>query len=108
MSETTGPADMNAQVIEDFRANGGAVDEAAGGFFAGKPVLILHTSGAKTGKERLHPLVYATQEDRLVVAASKGGAPTHPHWFLNLRANPDVTVEVGTETFSARATIVAP
>ena len=106
MSDTPDVRDINAQVIQDFRANGGAVDEAMGGFFAGKPVLILHTTGAKTGKERLTPLVYATDDDRLVLAASKGGAPSDPHWLSNLRAHPDVAVEVGTETFSARATIV--
>lgn len=98
--------DFNAQVIEDFRANAGAVDHAAGGFFAGKPVLILHNTGAKTGKSRMNPLVYATHEGSYVVAATKGGAPKHPHWFHNVRANPDVTVEVGTEQFPATATIV--
>lgn len=98
--------DINTQVIDDFRANAGAVDEAVGGFFAGKPVLILHNTGAKTGKLRLNPLVYATHNGSYVVAASKGGAPNHPHWYLNVRANPDVTVEVGEERFSARATIV--
>jgi deazaflavin-dependent oxidoreductase (nitroreductase family) len=102
MSSTPSAGDFNQQVIEDFRANNGAV----GGFFAGKPVLILHTTGAKTGKQRLNPLVYATHDDRLVVVASKGGAPTHPDWFFNVRANPDVTVEVGTERFPAKATII--
>ena len=98
--------DMNTQVIVDFRSNDGAVDVAAGGFFKGRPVLILHNTGAKTGKLRLNPLVYATHEGSYVVVASKGGAPNHPHWYLNVRANPDVTVEVGTEAFPARATIV--
>ena len=98
--------DINKQVIEDFRANDGAVDAAVGGFFEGKPVLILHNTGAKTGKQRLNPLVYATHDGSYVVVASKGGAPDHPHWFLNVRANPDVTVEVGTEKFPAKATIV--
>ena len=102
MSSTPPVGGFNQQVIEDFRANNGAV----GGFFAGKPVLILHNTGAKTGKQRLNPLVYATHDDRHVVAASKGGAPTHPDWFFNVRANPDVTVEVGTETFPAKATII--
>ena len=98
--------DMNRHVIEDFRANGGVVDNAAGGFFQGKPVLILHNTGAKTGQRRLNPLVYATDGDRYLVAASKGGAPSHPHWLLNVRANPDVTVEVGVEEFPATATVV--
>lgn len=97
---------INEEVIEDFRANAGAVEVAMGGIFAGKPVLILHNTGAKTGKLRLNPLVYARHDGRYVVAASKGGAPDHPHWFLNVRANPDVTVEVGTDTFAAKATIV--
>ena len=94
--------DFNGQVIDEFRANGGAV----GGFFAGKPLLLLHHVGAKTGLERVTPLVYAADGDRYVIAASKGGAPTHPHWFLNVQANQDVSVEVGSESFPARATIV--
>ena len=98
--------DMNTQVIEDFRANAGAVDHALGGFFAGKPVLILHNTGAKTGELRMNPLVYAIHDGSYVVAATKGGAPNHPHWLLNVRANPHVTVEVGTERFPATATIV--
>ena len=98
--------DINNQVIEDFRGNSGAVDTAAGGFFEGKPVLLLQHTGAKTGKQRVSPLVYATHEGSYVVVASKGGAPNHPHWYLNVRANTDVTVEVGTEAFPARATIV--
>ncbi len=102
MSSTPPAGGFNQQVIEDFRANNGAV----GGFFTGKPVLILHTTGAKTGKKRLNPLVYATHEDRYVIVASKGGAPTHPDWFFNVRANPDVTLEVGTERFPAKATII--
>ena len=99
-------AAINQQVIEDFRANGGAVDVALGGFFVGKPVLILHSTGAKTGKQRLNPLVYATHDERYVVAATKGGAPNHPDWFFNVRANPEVTVEVGTERFPAKATLI--
>lgn len=102
MSSTPSAGGFNQQVIEDFRANDGAV----GGFFEGKPVLILHTTGAKSGKQRLNPLVYATDDDRYVVAASKGGAPTHPDWFFNVRANPDLTVEVGIEKFPAKATII--
>ncbi|MDX1449891.1 MAG: nitroreductase family deazaflavin-dependent oxidoreductase [Acidimicrobiia bacterium] len=94
-------------VIEEFRANGGAVDEAAGGFFKGKPLLILHHEGAKTGKRRMNPLVYADHDGTYVVAASRGGAPTHPDWLFNVRANPNVTVELGTETFPATATVVA-
>lgn len=106
MTSTPRVDDINKQVIDEFRANNGAVDVAMGGFFAGKPVLILHNTGARTGKLRLNPLVYATHESGYVVAATKGGAPTHPDWFFNVRANPDVTVEVGTEEFPAKATIV--
>ena len=106
MTSTPPVDDINKYVIEDFRTSNGAVDVAMGGFFAGKPVLILHTTGAKTGKQRLNPLVYARRHGSYVVAATKGGSPHHPHWFLNVRANPDVTVEVGTEKFPAKATIV--
>lgn len=98
--------DINAPVIAEFRANGGAVDHAMGGFFQGKPLLILHNTGAKTGKLRTNPLVYANYDGGYVVAATKGGAPDHPHWLHNVRANPEVTVEVGTAQFSARATVI--
>ncbi|HEX8804555.1 MAG TPA: nitroreductase family deazaflavin-dependent oxidoreductase [Acidimicrobiales bacterium] len=94
-------SDWNAKVIEEFRANGGKV----GGQFAGAPMLILHTTGARTGAERVNPLVYQPDGDRMVVFASKGGAPTNPDWFHNLRANPDVTVEVGEGTVRARARV---
>ena len=99
--------DINTPVIEEFRTNGGAVDRAMDGFFEDKPLLILRHTGAKTGKLRINPLVYALHDGSYVVAATKGGAPNHPHWFLNVRANPDVIVEVGTERFPAKATIVS-
>ena len=99
--KTTDYNAFNRQLIEEFRANGGKV----GGMFAGAPLLLLTTTGAKSGQPRVAPLAYTTDNGRLVVIASKGGAPTHPDWFHNLRANPDVTVEVGTETFPARATV---
>jgi deazaflavin-dependent oxidoreductase (nitroreductase family) len=98
--------DINGPVIEEFRANGGAVDQAMGGFFKGKPLLLLHHTGAKTGQPRINPLVYATHEGTYVVAATKGGSAHHPHWLLNVRANPDVKVEVGTKDFDAKATVV--
>lgn len=98
--------DINAPVIAEFRANGGAVDLAMGGFFKGKPLLILHHTGAKSGTVRMNPLVYAVHDGSYVVAATKGGAAHHPHWFLNVRANPEVTVELGTEQFPAKATVV--
>lgn len=94
--------DWNRQIIEEFRANEGKV----GGSFEGAPLLLLTTTGAKSGKQRINPLVYTTDGDRLVIIASKGGAPTNPDWYHNIVAHPDVTVEVGTETFEARATVV--
>lgn len=93
---------MNDQIIEEFRANEGVV----GGFFAGKPLLLLHNTGAKSGADRINPLVYATDGDNFVIAASKGGADSHPDWFYNVRANPEVMVEVGTRKLPARARIV--
>jgi deazaflavin-dependent oxidoreductase (nitroreductase family) len=102
----TAPADMNEfnkQVAAEFRANEGKV----GGMFADKNVLLLTTIGAKSGEERLSPLVYTTDGDRYVIAASMGGAPKNPAWYHNLVANPKVTVEVGTEKFEATATVIA-
>ena len=99
--KTTDYNDFNRKLIEEYRANGGKVS----GMFAGTPLLLLTTTGARTGQSRVAPLLYSTDNGHLVVIASKGGAPTHPDWFHNLRANPEVTVEVGTETFPARATI---
>ena len=98
--------DMNSPVIEEFRANSGAVDESMGGFFKGKPLLLLNHTGAKSGMARTTPLVYAPHDGSYIVTASKGGADHHPHWFLNVRANPSVTIEVGAERLRARATIV--
>ena len=95
------PNSFNEGVIAEFRANGGKV----GGPFAGAPMMILTTTGAKSGQPRTMPLVYTTDGDRYVIIASKGGAPTSPDWFHNLVANPEVTVEVGTETFPARASV---
>ncbi len=92
---------FNTQLIEEFRANGGKV----GGMFAGAPLLLLTTTGAKSGQPRTAPLVYTIDDGKWVIIASKGGAPTHPDWFHNLRAHPDVTIEVGTDTFSVRASI---
>jgi deazaflavin-dependent oxidoreductase (nitroreductase family) len=99
--------DPNRQVIEEFRAKAGVVEEARGGYFAGKPMLLLHTTGARTGAERVNPLLYLEEGERLYVFATKGGAPHDPDWLHNLRANPDVTVEMGAETFPARATVAA-
>src|SRR5690606_11159577 len=76
-----------------------------GGMFAGAPLLLLTTTGAKSGKERVSPLAYTTDNGNWVIIASKAGAPTHPDWFHNLKAHPEVTVEVGTETIPAVASI---
>lgn len=93
----------NAAIINEFRANNGKV----GGQFEGAPLLLLHTTGAKSGAERINPLAYTKDGERLVVIASKGGAPTNPDWYYNILANPMVTVEVGSEQFQARATAAA-
>lgn len=77
-----------------------------GGYFEGKPVLLLHHIGAKSGTERVSPLMYNTDGDQLVIFASKAGAETNPDWFHNLRANPDVEVEVGAEQFPVKAKAV--
>ena len=92
-------SNWNKQIIEEFRANDGKV----GGIFANNTLLLLHTIGAKSGKERVNPLVTYEDDQRLVVIASAGGAPSHPDWYYNLRANPVVEVEYGTEKFEARA-----
>lgn len=94
---------FNTNVITEFRANAGKV----GGMFAGAPMLLLHTTGAKSGKTRIAPLVYTTDGDRYVIIASKGGAPTHPDWYHNIAKSGDVTLEVGAETFPAKAVIAA-
>ena len=86
--------DFNAQVIEEFRANGGT----AGGIFEGKPLLLLHNVGAKSGSEYVTPLVYLGDDGRTFIFASKGGAPNHPGWFHNLKANPEVSIEIGGDT----------
>jgi deazaflavin-dependent oxidoreductase (nitroreductase family) len=95
-------ADRNQQIIDEFRGNAGRV----GGPFEGRPLLLLHHRGAKTGTERVNPVAYQRlSEDSVAVFASKGGAPTNPDWYHNIVANPDVTVELGTNTFSARARV---
>jgi deazaflavin-dependent oxidoreductase (nitroreductase family) len=94
--------DPNRKIIEEFRANDGIV----GGMFEGMPLLLLHHVGAKTGTKRVNPLAYQRLSDASVaIFASKGGAPNNPDWFHNLVANPDVTVEVGTESYPATARV---
>jgi deazaflavin-dependent oxidoreductase (nitroreductase family) len=90
----------NTSVIEEFRKNEGRV----GGGFEGATLLLLHTTGRRTGDERVNPLAYLSDNGRWVVFGSKGGALTDPDWVRNLEANPDVLIEVGTETIPVRAT----
>jgi deazaflavin-dependent oxidoreductase (nitroreductase family) len=92
---------FNENLVAEFRDNGGKV----GGMFAGAPLLLLTTRGAKSGAPRVAPLAYTKDGDRFVIIASKGGAPTNPDWYHNVRTNPDVTVEIGTESFPARASV---
>jgi deazaflavin-dependent oxidoreductase (nitroreductase family) len=92
--------DWNQKIIEEFRANEGRV----GGPFEGAPMILIHHIGAKSGTERVTPLVYFPQDDgTMVIIASKGGAPTNPDWYHNVKANPAFDVEVGTETFPVTA-----
>jgi deazaflavin-dependent oxidoreductase (nitroreductase family) len=94
--------DFNAGIIEEFRANGGKV----GGPFAGAPMLLLATTGARSGQRRTNPLVYLPDGDRFIIFASKGGAPTNPDWYHNLVANPETTIEVGSETIPVKAVVI--
>ncbi len=91
--------DWNRRTIEEFRANRGKV----GGVWEGRPLLLLTAIGAKSGQSRTNPMMYLREGDHLYVFASKGGAPTHPDWYHNLLAHPEVTVELGGEKFSAVA-----
>lgn len=93
--------DRNQKIIDEFRANEGRV----GGRFEGKTLLLLHTRGAKSHRERITPVAYVNDDGRFVVIASKGGAPTNPNWYYNLVANPDVSVEVGTKKYKIHATV---
>ena len=95
-------SDFNTNLIKDLRANHG---EASSGPFVGRPLLILTTHGAKSGETRENPLVYTRDGDDYVVIASKGGADTNPAWFHNVRANPDVTIEVNGEKIPVRARV---
>jgi deazaflavin-dependent oxidoreductase (nitroreductase family) len=92
------PEDFNAGIIDEFRANQGKVKA-----FGDAPVVLLTTTGAKSGEERVNPLVALLQGDRIYVVASKAGAPTNPDWYFNLLAHPEVGVELGTERFRAVA-----
>jgi len=96
---STSRADFNQQIIDEFRANEGRV----GGMFEGMPLLLLHHKGAKSGAERVNPVAYLSDDGSYVIFASKGGASTNPDWYWNLKANPDVTIEVGSDEIDAIA-----
>ena len=96
-----GTASFNQRIIDEFRANAGKV----GAPFEGAPILLLHTRGAKSGAERINPLVYTKDGDAWVIAASMGGAPKNPDWYHNIVAHPEVTIEVGTETIDVTARV---
>jgi deazaflavin-dependent oxidoreductase (nitroreductase family) len=87
--------EFNKNIVEEFRANGGKV----GGPFEGATLLLLHTTGAKSGQPRLAPLAYFTVEDKMIIIGSKAGADTNPDWVHNLRANPAAHIEVGTDAY---------
>ena len=97
----SGPRDWNRGIIDEFRANGGKV----GGPFAGAPLLLLHHRGARSGIERVNPMMYQAVGDAFAVFGSKGGSPTNPDWYHNLLANPRATVEVGAESFDVTARV---
>ena len=96
--------DFNGKVIAEFRANAGKV----GGPFQGAPVLLLHHTGAKSGTERVNPLMYQQVGDSYAIFASRGGAPSNPDWYYNLAAHPDTTIEMGTDTIRVRARVANP
>jgi deazaflavin-dependent oxidoreductase (nitroreductase family) len=94
----------NTKIIEEFRANGGRV----GGNFEGSPLLLLHTTGARSGQERVSPMMYRKVGDDYAVFASKAGAPTNPDWYHNLVAHPEVRAESGTQTLRFTARVATP
>jgi deazaflavin-dependent oxidoreductase (nitroreductase family) len=91
--------DWNAQTIAEFRRNHGRV----GGQFEGAPLLLLHHTGARSGKSRVNPMMYLKDGERYLVFAAKGGADTNPDWYYNLKAHADVQIEVGDETIEVHA-----
>jgi deazaflavin-dependent oxidoreductase (nitroreductase family) len=102
LTQPTRPENRNQPIIEEFRANQGRV----GGYFEGAPMILIHAIGARSGTERVNPLVYLPDGDDMVIGATKGGSPTNPDWYHNLKAHPRIQVEVGTETFPVEATEV--
>ena len=103
MTERIDFDEMNRRVISEFRETGGK----AGGVFEGKPLVLVHHVGAKSGTERIAPLVPLLDGSRVFIFASKGGADTNPDWFHNLTANPEIVVELGTETFPVTARVLS-
>lgn len=93
--------EFNQQIIKEFHENEGRV----GGMFEGKPLVLLTTTGAKSGRRVTTPVMYVKDGDRYVVIASKGGDDTNPAWYHNLRATPAATAEIGTETFEVKAVV---
>lgn len=93
--------DFNQQIIDEFRASKGRV----GGGFEGAPMVLVHHTGAKSGTERVTPLMYQALDGSWAIFASKGGAPDNPAWFHNLKANPDTIVEIGEDTIDVRARV---
>ena len=100
---TTTPGSWNDTIIAEFRENQGKV----GGYFEGAPMILIHHIGAKSGTERVSPLVYLPDGEDMVIAATKGGHPSHPDWYHNLKAHPRITVEVGVEDGTNTFTVEA-
>lgn len=100
----TGTENFNQQIIEEFRANSGQV----GGPFRGAPVLLLHHTGARSGTERVNPLVCQQVGDSYAIFASRAGAPRNPDWYYNLVANPDAVIEIGTRRVMVKAREASP
>ena len=96
------PSNFNQDIIDQFRANNGTM---VSGMFKGAPLLLLTSTGAKSGQTRINPLAYTRDGDRYVVIASKAGAPTNPDWFHNVVAHPEVTIEVGSDRLPVRASV---
>jgi deazaflavin-dependent oxidoreductase (nitroreductase family) len=97
-------SDFNEKIIEEFRAHGGKV----GGYFEGQPMLLLHHRSAKTGQERVNPLVYLRDGDSFAVFGTNAGRPRDPYWVGNVAASPGVEIEVGDDRFDARARVAGP
>ena len=99
----TQPNDWNARVIEEFRANSGNVEA-----FPANNLILLHHTGAKSGQERVTPLAYQAVDGGYAIFATKAGAPENPAWFHNLKANPEATIEIGTDTVPVTARVASP